>query len=135
VLKNNYVLSWLKKQPFFGRASLSARAIFFLTAQTSASPCLGLFSAWCLVQHRELRVSLHEIEAFTLPKLDAFMWSCYCFEILLSVQGVSWAKPALIWPLVHAQCVLKLICLLGKNKQKGHSRGRCKGSAQRQIYT
>lgn len=29
-----------------------------------------------LVQCRELLVLLHEAQAFVLPKLDAFMWSC-----------------------------------------------------------
>lgn len=41
----------------------------------------------------------------------AFMWSRYCFEIHLSIQGCSRAKLALIWPLVHSQYMLKLICL------------------------
>ena len=61
VLKNDgYLLSWLKKEPFFGHASFSARAIIFLTVQTSASPHLGLYSAWCLVQRRELHVLFHK---------------------------------------------------------------------------
>lgn len=42
-----------------------------------------------LVQCRELLVLLHEAQASVLPKLDAFMWSCECFEIHLSVQGCS----------------------------------------------